>query len=501
MAYNSLVISPRQKKSVNLIEPPQITSTSKTPNRLETPVDTNGDAELTESDKSLKIGNFVIAFGSHSGIIKDIYSERLEYSSILTNFLYLFPQQVLKTYSSTVSEAKFVYQYRESSWEQTLEAVDNVKLRVKIRLISKPSLDQGLNFNLFDVDAKKVITSATLMRESMLFELSHLVGKRVIRRGHAFKFTSKDNIKNSQPVEWFALRDRYHFNLVRPLFKCPAFSTSLINEHALNVSVNECALDSGVYEFEMYIGPQDLELLNSYGGDINQVMAFSGNAILNFIEKGIYKFLLLINKVTHNWGLSIILISLIIYGVTYPLTFKSMLSMKKMQQLQPKMAALKEKYKDDPQKLNMEVIQLYKENNVNPLSGCLPTLLQMPVFISLYQVLWRTHNFQHANFLWIKDLSMPDRAFILNMNLPFIGNEINVLPIIMAIVMFFQQRFSSKSMVVSDPSQEMQQKMMLWIFPVFIGGIFYHFASGLTLYFTVFYLMSTLMQYKMSKLR
>ncbi len=174
--------------------------------------------------------------------------------------------------------------------------------------------------------------------------------------------------------------------------------------------------------------------------------------------------------------------------------------MRKIQDLQPKMAELREKYKNDPQKLNTEVVQLYKIHNINPLAGCLPMLLQMPVFISLYQVLWRTHNFQGAEFLWIKDLSLPDRLIVFTQEFPFIGNELNILPFFMSIVMFFQQKLSSKSMVISDPSQEMQQKMMMYIFPLFIGGIFYHFASGLTLYFTVFYLLSTLTQYKMSKL-
>jgi YidC/Oxa1 family membrane protein insertase len=230
-------------------------------------------------------------------------------------------------------------------------------------------------------------------------------------------------------------------------------------------------------------------------------MAFSGNSIIDAIEIFIYKSLLFINKFTKNWGVSIILISLLIYGATYPLTIKSMLSMRKMQDLQPKMAELREKYKSDPQKLNTEVVQLYRVHNINPLGGCLPMLLQMPIFISLYQVLWRTHNFEGATFLWIKDLSMPDKLFLISKDLPFIGNEINILPVLMMFIMFFQQKLSSKSMVITDPSQEMQQKMMTFIFPVFIGGIFYHFASGLTLYFTIFYLMSTLTQYKMSKLK
>ena len=126
-------------------------------------------------------------------------------------------------------------------------------------------------------------------------------------------------------------------------------------------------------------------------------------------------------------------------------------------------------------------------------------LLQLPVFIGLYQVLWRSVSFKGAKFLWIKDLTEPDRLFILNNSYPVIGNEINILPIIMMVVMFFQQKLSAKNMAISDPAQLAQQKMMSRIFPLFLGFIFYKFSSGLTLYFTMFYLFSTYTQWKMSK--
>jgi YidC/Oxa1 family membrane protein insertase len=123
----------------------------------------------------------------------------------------------------------------------------------------------------------------------------------------------------------------------------------------------------------------------------------------------------------------------------------------------------------------------------------------MPVFIGLYQVLWRSVSFKGAKFLWIKDLSEPDRLFLLPFNIPFLGNEFNVLPFVMMGVMFIQQKLSSKNMVVVDPSQAAQQKMMATIMPVFLGVIFYKFASGLTLYFTMFYCFSTFTQWKLSK--
>ena len=173
--------------------------------------------------------------------------------------------------------------------------------------------------------------------------------------------------------------------------------------------------------------------------------------------------------------------------------------MRKMQALQPKIAALKEKYKNDAQKVNAEVVEIYRREKINPLGGCLPFLAQMPIFIALYQALWRSYYFQGKSFLWIKDLSMPDRLFILPFQLPFLGNEFNILPILMAIVMFFQQKLSAKSNVVTDEAQATQQKIMMIFFPIFIGFIFYKFASGLSLYFTMFYLFSTITQWKMAK--
>jgi len=189
---------------------------------------------------------------------------------------------------------------------------------------------------------------------------------------------------------------------------------------------------------------------------------------------------------------------LTVYGLMYPLTIKSLTSMRKMQLLQPKIKALQEKYKKTPEKLNQEIVQLYKENNVNPLSGCLPMLLQMPIFVGLYQVLWRSIYFRGESFLWMKDLSLPDRLIKLPINVPFIGDYLNILPIIMVVVMAIQQQMSMKSLA-ADSEQASQQKIMAIFFPIFIGFIFYQFSSGLNLYFVVFYILSAFTQWNISR--
>ena len=166
--------------------------------------------------------------------------------------------------------------------------------------------------------------------------------------------------------------------------------------------------------------------------------------------------------------------------------------MKDMQVLQPRIEELRKTYKDNPQKLNKEIMELYREHKVNPFGGCLPLVLQMPIFFGLYQGLMRSVALKGANFLWIKDLSEPDRLFVLTNSLPLLGKEINILPIIMAIGMFFQQKLS---MVSTGGSSAEQQKMMMIIFPVMFGVIFYHMPSGLVLYWFINSLLMTAYQF------
>jgi YidC/Oxa1 family membrane protein insertase len=164
-----------------------------------------------------------------------------------------------------------------------------------------------------------------------------------------------------------------------------------------------------------------------------------------------------------------------------------MRSMKEMQGLQPHIEELRKKYKDNTQKFNKEVMELYKEHKVNPFGGCLPLLLQMPIFFALYQTLMRSVVLRGAEFLWIKDLSEPDRLFLLPFNIPILGNEINILPIIMAIGMFAQQKITMKTAAGSNPEQ---QRFMMVLFPLMFGFIFYRMPSGLVLYW---FINSTLM--------
>ena len=170
--------------------------------------------------------------------------------------------------------------------------------------------------------------------------------------------------------------------------------------------------------------------------------------------------------------------------------------MKEMQAIQPQVEKIRQDYKDNPQKMNKEIMELYRLHKVNPFGGCLPLILQMPIFLALYNALMRSIVLKGAKFLWIKDLSEPDKLLTLPINIPFLGNYLNILPIIMAIGMFLQQKISSGK--ATGASAE-QQKMMMIVMPIMFGFIFYSMPSGLVLYWLVNSMLMLAFQIKMSK--
>ncbi|MCX6145367.1 MAG: membrane protein insertase YidC [Ignavibacteriales bacterium] len=236
--------------------------------------------------------------------------------------------------------------------------------------------------------------------------------------------------------------------------------------------------------FRIFFGPADISLLKSYGVGLDRIVGLGWTWLIRPISE--YVMLPLLNALHYiapNWGVVIILFSLIIKVVLHPLSRSSMRSMKKMQALQPLMNEIKEKYKDDPQKMNQQVMNLYKEYGVNPAGGCLPLLLQFPVMIALYNVLRATIELRQGNFVWwITDLSIPDRIFTLPFEIPFFAiQDVSGLALLMGVTMFIQQKMS-----VKDP----RQKAMVWMMPVMMTLLFNSFPSGLNLYYFVFNVLS-----------
>ena len=183
-----------------------------------------------------------------------------------------------------------------------------------------------------------------------------------------------------------------------------------------------------------------------------------------------------------NYGYVLILFSFAVKLLVYPLTKKSYQSTAAMQKLQPEITALREKLGNNPQKLNQATMKLYKERGVNPLGGCFPMLLQMPLLFALFQVFRTTIELRAEPFVWwIKDLSVPDAVFMLPFSIPLYGSHVAILPILMVVSMFVQQRMMSGGAV-----QQPQQKTMMYFMTGFFFLVFNGFPSGLNLYYTLF---------------
>ncbi|MFA6610090.1 MAG: membrane protein insertase YidC, partial [Candidatus Omnitrophota bacterium] len=248
--------------------------------------------------------------------------------------------------------------------------------------------------------------------------------------------------------------------------------------------------------FLLYAGPSKISELKAFGFNLEETINFG---FFGFIAKIMLSIMGFFYSVVHSWGLSIIILSIFLNVLLFPLSKQSFTSMKKMQDLHPQMEKLKLQCKDNPQKLNKEMLELYKKYNINPLSGCLPLILQMPIFIALYQALIKSIDLRGAQFLWIRDLSAPD-AVAIPFTLPLLGNSINILPILMIVGMVVQQKISANSMgaAVTD-EQKQQQKMMLIIMPIMFGFIFYSMPSGLVLYWLINTVLTIVEQYVIFK--
>ncbi len=276
-------------------------------------------------------------------------------------------------------------------------------------------------------------------------------------------------------LDWYAVRSKYFMTAAIPKDNKRWEATS---EYSYSGNVKwydffiSKRVSDGITDLDIYIGPISYDTLKYYDKNLTEIMELSWR----FIRPISIAFLWLLKKlhaVIPNWGLVVIVFSIIIKVFLHPLSHKSFVSMRKMSSLQPQINELRDKHKNNPQKLHQATMELYKKEGVNPFGGCLPTLFQMPVFFALYPVIERTFELRQAMFIphWIEDLSRPDPLYI--------------LPVAMGISMFLQSKQTMK-----DPNQ----KAMLYVMPVMMVIIFANFSSGLTLYWFLFNVMSYMEQ-------
>ena len=284
-------------------------------------------------------------------------------------------------------------------------------------------------------------------------------------------------------LSWLALKNRFFVTAVAKTSQpTTGFSTTVWRDMqtelyrpssvAATVSFAD-GVESRTTEF--FIGPKKQAMLWDEG--MKDVMEFGWWRWLCY---PVVKLLNLFHAVIPNYGVAIILLTILVRLLFWPLTRKSTEGMKKMQEIQPLLKELQTKFKDNPQRLQQETFALYREKKVNPLSSCLPMLIQIPVFFALYKVLGASVELRHASFLWIADLSEPEALFA--SWFPFGG--LNILPILMAATMYLQSKLTPSA---GDPSQ---QRMMQIMMPLMMLWMFYNFASALSLYWTLSQVMS-----------
>lgn len=256
--------------------------------------------------------------------------------------------------------------------------------------------------------------------------------------------------------------------------------------------------DNGTAEFKLYTGPLSYSTLKDFE-ETAYDMVDVGYAVTRWFADPLVRYIIIpffgLVDPFMNMGFAIILFAVLIKLVLYPLTKKSYRSMAAMKELQPKMKEIQEKYADDPQKQQKATMKLYKEEGVNPLGGCLPNLLQLPILITLWRFFQNSILIRQEEFLWAADLSAPDYILDLPFEIPFIGDQLAGFVLLMSVAMIFQSRISGgMSSGGGGAPGGMNMKALQYIFPAMMLFIFNNFAAGLSLYYLIYNVVSILQQ-------
>jgi YidC/Oxa1 family membrane protein insertase len=306
-----------------------------------------------------------------------------------------------------------------------------------------------------------------------------------------------DNPTTPGKTQWVAIEERYFMNSVLPEETIDGSMALSINkgliENRLIWPEEEIApLSQKTYSFDLYFGPKKIDILRTMGHNLELAVNFGWFDMLArpclWLLNHLYGFI-------PNYGVAIIILTILVKLVLWPFGAKSYKSMNDMRKLQPLMAEIREKYKDDKKQMNQELMGLYRTYKINPMGGCLPMVAQIPVFFALYRMLYNSIELRHAPFMfWINDLSAPDRLFHFGFTIPFMQPPygIPVLTIIMGATQLLQQKMSP------PPGDPTQAKMMMFM-PLIFTFIFINFSSGLVLYWLTNNVLSISQQFYIQK--
>jgi YidC/Oxa1 family membrane protein insertase len=299
------------------------------------------------------------------------------------------------------------------------------------------------------------------------------------------------------PVQWIAIEKRYFMISLIPVSETDGKMVLGMKDNTIQnklvTPIGEIGPEQRkTFDYKLFMGPKSLELLKSYNLKLDQAINFGW---FDFLAKPCLWFMNFIYRFIPNYGIAIIILTIVTRALFWPLAKKSYKSMGEMRKIQPLMQEVREKYKDDKTRQNQEMMTLYKTYKINPMGGCLPMLIQLPVFFALYRMLYQAIELRHAPFFgWIDDLSAPDRLFELGFKIPFMEPPygIPVLTLVMGASMLLQQKMTP------TPGDPAQAKMMM-LMPVVFTFIFINFSSGLVLYWLVSNIFSMAQQYYTQK--
>ena len=295
-------------------------------------------------------------------------------------------------------------------------------------------------------------------------------------------------------IQWVGLQSRYFMSVLIPgQIEEAGLHLALKSDEFLIAQYRqpEKTIQPGTqqtYTYQLFMGPKKIQVLKAVGHNLQKAVNFGW---FDFIAKPCLWLMNLFYSVIPNYGVAIIILTILVKLLLWPLGQKSYKSMSEMKKIQPLMKEIREKYKDDKQRMNQEVMGLYRTYKINPLGGCLPMVVQLPVFFALYRMLYEAIELRHAPFfLWINDLSAPDRLFHFNFSIPLMEPPygIPVLTIIMGASMLLQQK-------MSPPMGDATQAKMMMFMPIVFTVIFINFSSGLVLYWLVNNIISIAQQY------
>jgi len=361
-------------------------------------------------------------------------------------------------------------------------------LEIKVRNLSSSPIEENLILSLREIKdtggSKYVFSGPAALINGELEEIE------------TKKIEKKDSYTGR--IGWVAIEDQYFASAIIPekaeeaSLKLSLGAKNVVDSAYVDPAGPVSVKTERTYKYRLYFGPKSLKDLGSAGPALRRILDFG---FFDIIAKPLLHGMNFVHRYVPNYGIAIILMTILVKVLFWPLSNKSYKSMGQMKRLQPKMAEIRAKYKNDKKMMNQELMNLYKVYKVNPLGGCLPMVMQIPVFFAFYKMLYQAIELRHAPFfLWVNDLAAPDRLFDLGVKIPMMEPPygIPVLTLIMGASMFLQQKMTP------PPGDPTQAKMMMFM-PVFFTFIFINFPSGLVLYWLVNNVLSMAQQYYINK--